>query len=77
MRWHRRYERERAAEEPLGQAAVGPAKPMLPEFPVKKAAVANSPRPNKTPREIEVHSMGTRVCCCVVILMEEGILRAR
>eukprot|EP00752_Nemacystus_decipiens_P012874 g11397.t2 len=52
----KKYARERAAEEPLGQASAGPPKPMLPEFPEKKpvaAAAANSPRPDKTPREIE------------------------
>lgn len=60
MRWHHRYARERAVEEPLGQAPIGPAKPMLPEFPVKKGAAVHSPRPDKTPREIEVNQMETR-----------------
>lgn len=54
-----RYARERAAEEPLGQASVGAVKPVVPEFPANKAAAAaNPPRPNETPREIEVRSDG-------------------
>lgn len=58
MRGHHRYARERAAEEPLGQASADPAKPIAPEFPAKTSAAANSPRRNQTPREIEVNSSG-------------------
>ncbi len=59
----RRYARERAAEEPLGQDSSGPARPMVPEFPVKKTAGANSPRRNQTPREVGW------ICGCVCLTL--------
>lgn len=47
-----RYAKERAVEEPLGQASCA-SKPMGPEFPAKKSTAASSPRPDKTPREVK------------------------
>lgn len=50
-----RYARERAAEEPLAQASSNPANFPVSEFPTKKDVGTRSPRPIKSPREVEVN----------------------
>ncbi|CBJ26598.1 expressed unknown protein [Ectocarpus siliculosus] len=51
----RKYARERAAEEPLVQASSNPANLPVSEFPTKKGGGTRSPRPIKSPRELEVN----------------------
>ncbi|CAM9579501.1 unnamed protein product [Ectocarpus sp. 4 AP-2014] len=51
----RKYARERAAEEPLVQASSNPANLPVTEFPTKKGGGTRSPRPIKSPRELEVN----------------------
>ncbi|CAM9375784.1 unnamed protein product [Ectocarpus fasciculatus] len=51
----RKYARERAAEEPLAQASSNPANLPVSEFPTKKGGGTRSPRPIKSPREVEVN----------------------